>query len=138
MWLRGGRKFNAPPIISKLSTYTEAWWVWWNSLQPDWRQGSASATLVPVSGEKWSRTYIGGSNGVFVVILTLAWWIAKLGGEVKDKGLVAAVDDVKWVIGTMVIANKAVAADHDKDLSIKKRLTSDDNSDEGQDPVKKR
>jgi hypothetical protein len=75
---------------------------------------------------------------MFIVIVTLAWWIAKLGGEVKDKGLVAAVDDVKWVIGTMVIANKAVTADRDKAVLTKKRPASDDNSHERQDPVKKR
>jgi hypothetical protein len=75
---------------------------------------------------------------MFIVIVTLAWWIAKLGGKVRDKGLVAAVDDVKWVIGTMVIANKAVAADCAKAPLNKKHATSDDNSDEGQEPVKKR
>jgi hypothetical protein len=75
---------------------------------------------------------------MFIVILTLAWWVAKLGGEVKDKGLVAAVDDTKWVIENMVIANKAVAADRDREQLTKKRPISNDNSDESQEPIKKR
>ena len=75
---------------------------------------------------------------MFIVVLTLAWWIAKLDGEVKDKGLVSAVDDVKWVIGTMLISRKAVAADRDSASLTKKRPASDDGSDERQEPVKKR
>ena len=78
---------------------------------------------------------------MFVVVLTLAWWIAKLDGKADEGELALAVDDVKWVISAMMVANKAVTTDHDKASSARKRTAGDDNSDEvmeGQEAVKKR
>ena len=72
----------------------------------------------PVPEEKWERTCIGGPNGMFSVILTLAWWIAELGGKTEDN-VMMALDDVKWVLSKMI----KNGAPNDKDLesSGKKR-----------------
>ena len=78
------------------------------NLQPEWRQGAVGKSVhkAPVPGEKWTRTYIGGKNGIFMLVVTLAWWISKLDGKLDDGQLALAVDDVKWVLGAMMVANE--------------------------------
>ena len=96
--------------------------MWWRKLQPEWRQHAADTALEnlrePVLEEKWERTCIGGPNGMFSVILTLAWWIAELDGKTEDN-LIVALDDVKWVLSKMI--ENGVPNDEDLESSGKKR-----------------
>ena len=128
-WLRGGRKFNAPPVINNLPSYTKSWWAWWAHLQPDSRKESAG-NRAPIrdalpADENWAQTYVGGPNGMLIVVLTLAWWSQKLGGKTDQKDLIVAVNDVEWVLSAMIeksgggktsgsVAGKRAAAPGDK------------------------
>ena len=44
---------------------------WWERIQPEWRRSKQD---LPQSRSKWSYILSGGSKGVFLVILCLAWW----------------------------------------------------------------
>lgn len=48
----------------------------------------------------WNDLLIGGKDGIFVVVMTLSWWIHKK----KDKGskLTEAMTDVSWVLSQLV------------------------------------
>ena len=142
LWLRCGRKIKSPPVISQLKTYAVAWWAWWKVLQPEWRRDAVRGGVYekPPPGEKWTRTYIGGSNGMFIVVLTLAWWIAKLDGKVDNKDLALAVDEVAWVLDQMMAVDTVTTGPEGRgSLSAKnpKRAATTD-SDLSEVPAKKR
>ena len=113
------------------------------NLQPEWRQGAVGEAVhkASVPGEKWTWTYIGGKNGIFTLVVTLAWWISKLDGRLDDGKLVSAIDDVKWVIGAMMVANKTGDGGGDIVALGKKRSAVADESDNHSDnqvPLRKR
>lgn len=108
-WFQHGRKWNAMPDIGAdlIENYSSQWWQWWTSLQPDWRGQDSSALLwdAPASGEiDWSATRKGGSNGLFVVLISLGQWFlgAKHNGGCGIEECERALDDVIWVLEEMV------------------------------------
>jgi hypothetical protein len=134
-WLRAGRKYGAPPNIPELSAYTAAWQAWWMHLQPDSRKQSVvPAAKRPLQeGESWHRTCIAGPNGIFMVVLTLGWWLLKLDGNAEDKDLMGALEDVEWVISAMTVVS--VAQKSTGSSSSRKRSTAPDDESE---PARKR
>ena len=121
-WFRCGHKYASPPSIKSLPLYIEAWWAWWRALQPEWRQAAGDTALHSLreadQEEKWECTCIGGPNGMFTVILTVAWWIAELDGKTEDNSIMA-LDDVKWVLSEMI--KNGAPNDEDLESSGKKR-----------------
>jgi len=103
MWLKNGRKYSILPKIKDIGQYKLSWQSWWQVLQPEWRKLQGSATLVDASleGEQWEALRRGGPNGVFMVVLALAWWAAALGDMSDDEELRDAIDDVAWVMKHM-------------------------------------
>ena len=77
---------------------------------------------------------------MFIVVLTLAWWIAKLDGKVDNKDLALAIDEVAWVLDQMMGADTVITGpDGDRASSSKnpKRAATTD-SDLSEVPAKKR
>ena len=59
---------------------------------------------VPTDG-LWDDILIGGKDGLFVVVLTLAWWSVELEKtEDVSSQLDAAILDVSWVLSNLVLA----------------------------------
>jgi hypothetical protein len=56
--------------------------------------------------QEWSQISIGGANGFFIVILTLAWWIAALEGDWKDADLCWAVDETFWALSEITSVSR--------------------------------
>jgi hypothetical protein len=51
----------------------------------------------------WDDILVGGKDGLFVVIMTLSWWILSgAQGEGSDSQLEEAVADVSWVLSNLV------------------------------------
>jgi hypothetical protein len=97
-----------PPKIVKVPEYGQSWWMWWKTLQPEWRgMGEGKLSRQVLEGEKWSQTCRGGANGFLMIVLTLAWWIvaAEQNSEqcTADADLHLAMEDVKWVLDRMVM-----------------------------------
>ncbi|KAF9779708.1 hypothetical protein BJ322DRAFT_986375, partial [Thelephora terrestris] len=99
-WLRIGRRsFDKSPPIKSLEKYTKLWICWWTSLQPDWRKTGRwpLPCRVPVHGG-WDELLAGGKDGLFIVVMTLAWWSnAQAEMEGESHQLEAAIADVSWV-----------------------------------------
>jgi hypothetical protein len=76
------------------------WKWWWVSMQPEWRNnGDVWPPTREHSGyEEWAILASGGSNGLFLVILSLSWWAkADLTDNTREV-LLSAIEDVQWVI----------------------------------------
>ena len=109
LWQKNGRKYAILPKIEDLSQYRPSWQSWWWSLQPKWRQlsdGTVSRDM-PDTLEQWEGLCQGGSNGLFMVVLALAWWATELSEVFDDDELLAAIDDVTWVMQCMASLLKA-------------------------------
>jgi len=102
-WFRiGCRNFKKLPSIPSLPNYEKFWICWWSSLQPDWRC-IGDWPLACDAGGTWDKLLIGGKDGLFIVVMTLAWWITEYtnsGGE--DSELEEAIKDVSWVLSNLV------------------------------------
>jgi hypothetical protein len=74
-------------------------------LQPHWRKASNGSLLRPnetSESQEWPQICIGGLNGFFMVILTLAWWIMGADDDWKDETLCWAVDEAIWALSEMI------------------------------------
>lgn len=126
IWLKNGRKYTAPPKITNVVEYNQSWWKWWKMLQPEWWQTTQKNNVlshkVPESGEEWSRTCQGGTNGFYMIIPTLAWWVAEGDqnlANVKDADLHLAIDDTSWVLERMILVLNS------RNISTKKHSLDD-------------
>jgi hypothetical protein len=129
-WFQHGRKWGAMPDISAdiIARYEKQWWLWWTGLQPSWRGTNPSALTrkVPRGYNDWSAIRKGGQNGIFVVILTLGWWL--VGARNNDGRGIAkceeALDDLVWVldnINSHADSLKRTHGEADKDIGSKKK-----------------
>jgi hypothetical protein len=78
---------------------------------------------VPNEGETWTVTSKPGSNGFFILLLTLSWWV-HLAPDDVDFG--AALCDTTWVLDEMITNHCSQKRPHDGDtdsnqISHKKR-----------------
>ena len=97
--------FKKIPNILSLQKYRELWVCWWTSLQPPWRHMTnwplprSSSTDGP-----WNDLLIGGKDGLFVIIMTLSWWINKSAnkGVGCSLQLKEAVADMSWVLSKFI------------------------------------
>lgn len=103
LWQKNGQKYAILPKIEDLSQYRLSWQSWWWSLQPKWQQLSDGTVSrdVPDMVEQWEGLCQGGSNGLFMVVLALAWWATELSEGSDDNELFAAIDDITWVMQCM-------------------------------------
>jgi hypothetical protein len=77
-WLMN-RKFHTLPNIDDVAGYAEEWLVWWNSLQPKWRQSSGDGLLpLPLATASQKKDIVclkkGGPSGLVTVLIGLKWW----------------------------------------------------------------
>ncbi|KAM6501765.1 hypothetical protein JOM56_001742 [Amanita muscaria] len=107
-WIKRGKAFDNMPSIKKPVEFATIWWGWWKNLQPSWRRVDETDNLsqvIPTDAD-WSCLLYGHSNGLAVVVMTLAWWIrafepAKF-GICEHSRLVDAISDVGWVFQELV------------------------------------
>ncbi|KAG6807869.1 hypothetical protein H0H92_006161 [Tricholoma furcatifolium] len=104
-WMKRKRLFtNVPKICSP--EYSVSFEKWWREMQPSWRtesanDGEALSRDVPTGG-KWERMLSAGNNGMFLVIVALAFWALAPDVATTQGKLEAAIDDVLWVFKAML------------------------------------
>lgn len=57
--------------------------------------------------ETWSSVAKGGPNGIYIVLIGLAWWYARSDTPQDQKELASVVEDVLWTMTTMLEGLKA-------------------------------
>ena len=126
------RKYDHRPFIKSLPLFVTTWKNWWTGLQPNSRrEGDTSwplARVLPEDCDEWMKVNRGGCNGLFMVLMTLSWWLTEVGdgdtAEVFD-----AIRDVVWVCQTLAEVNKrpkhklAEAPDVEEHLTKRRRVS---------------
>src|SRR5882757_275973 len=93
------------PAIEAPSEFGAMWKQWWARMQPSWRGCESLVRVVPADAD-WEPILRRGSNGLFLVIMALSWWINSTKGDL-DMELRGAIEDVKWVFSELVAATSA-------------------------------
>ena len=91
-----------PPIRS-IQDYEDKWVEWWSAAQPEWRNVEDWPLLQEsdVDGRDWGDLPSGGKDGLFLVLVSLGWWVhARAPSE--DSKVDEAIADVTWVIDNIV------------------------------------
>jgi hypothetical protein len=97
-WIARHRRYSLVPAIENVGAYGRDWTLWWNALQPEWRQNVGREGGLPREeyqpSNDWACLQRSGRNGLLMVMIALAWWgQAKIGND-----WLAAVRDVKRVM----------------------------------------
>ena len=115
------------PVIESIQDYENQWILWWSVIQPKWRDtgiwpfeefGKAS----PLKRD-WGDFVNGGKYGLFIVVLSLGWWI-EARNPLEDSMVDEVLADVLWVTDNLVRflsvnpSNNDTDADDDSDSSI--------------------
>ena len=88
------------PFISDVDSYYRKWTTWWTSCQPAWRQNKGW----PLPRDILSTTNWGikagarGQNGIFLIVMSTAWWASSIKSEKDWARFDQTVEDVWWVI----------------------------------------
>jgi hypothetical protein len=101
-WNGRGKKLTIIPEF-KVSEFAAVWQSWWQSLQPSWhiQDGLLLSNAVPAD-EEWSSLCRGGSNGLFIVLMCLSWWMSKPMSSEELVTFQVAKADVLWVLQQML------------------------------------
>ncbi|KAH8115647.1 hypothetical protein DFH11DRAFT_1834535 [Phellopilus nigrolimitatus] len=103
-WLKRARNYKKLPDVPPASKYSVDWEKWYRSLQPPGPRQEAGAFPLPqsdVHGD-WSKLRVGGANGVFILLITLAFWSVGLQTPDDTDKYESAVGDVLWVLRSML------------------------------------
>jgi len=92
------------PFIPDVGLFHKKWTAWWTSCQPAWRQ--KNGWPLPRDGENLANWGIKagarGQNGLFLVIISTAWWASSIQSENDWAEFDEAVEDIQWVIGRAI------------------------------------
>jgi len=100
------------PFISDVGSYFKTWVPWWTSCQPAWRQ----IDKWPLPRDNPSSAGWGikgcarGQNGLFLVVMSTAWWASSIKSEGDWTVFDEAVDDIRWVIEQAIGVLQALPA----------------------------
>ncbi|KAG6807201.1 hypothetical protein H0H92_008434 [Tricholoma furcatifolium] len=104
-WMKRKRLFtNIPEVCS--SEYSVSFQRWWHDMQPSWRKEDIADTEpltrdVPI-GAMWDRMSSGGNNGMFLVVVALAFWALSPDMATTQVAFENAVADVTWTFKMIV------------------------------------
>jgi len=92
------------PKIQSIPEFEGLWVGWWSAAQPKWR----NATTWPILRDEaviqeWGQLSQGGKDGLFLVVMSLAWWIHAQ-HSVPSSKLSDAITDVSWVLDHLIIS----------------------------------
>lgn len=76
-WIKNARPVDRVPPSIDLASFPSEVRGWWTTIQPEWRTPIVEdwplSQEIP-RGECWAEASLGGSNGLFLVLLCLYWW----------------------------------------------------------------
>ena len=89
------------PEIRSNKTFEAEWVKWWSAAQPSWRDtGSWPFKRVGAAGD-WGKIPNGGKDGLYLVMVSLGWWI-NAHDPSKESMLDDAIADVTFVVDSLV------------------------------------
>ena len=92
MWFKTGRNFDKQPdLADNMDSYIEEWSKWYRGMQPQWRTDLSRDIL---ANADWSSLAKGGNNRLYVLVLSIGWWIFALREGDLSAECVVALEDV--------------------------------------------
>ncbi|PPQ84051.1 hypothetical protein CVT24_007929 [Panaeolus cyanescens] len=92
-WIARARSPTYRPVIKDLREYETTFWLWWSSMQPEWRKVDGKVDPKRVDGD-WSCLRLPGVNGLISVVAALLYWgIAAHGSKARTVAWSKAVRD---------------------------------------------
>jgi hypothetical protein len=99
------------PWLGDVQPYCNSWIAWWTSCQPSWRQNGEWPLLRGDPGTfNWIKFGGRGQCGLFLAVVSTAWWAASIQLEGDWAQFDTAVDDIKWVVGKVLESYEALPA----------------------------
>lgn len=128
---------NQLPILKSLESFEKEWVAWWSAAQSDWHNtGDWPLLWEDVNEPDWDELPNGGKDGLFLIVVTLGWWILARDPS-KHLKLDDAIADVAWVIDKLIplLSAKDSVSDSERTfvLSTERTSVSDSNSDSNSD-----
>ncbi|KAH8111699.1 hypothetical protein DFH11DRAFT_1512694 [Phellopilus nigrolimitatus] len=123
-WMKRGRDYTKLPGVPLAAKFAADWEPWYKSLQPPGPRRESKKFPLP-QGElaghaDWSNLKKGGTNGIFIVLATLAFWVAGVRTQEDADRHENAVGDVLWVLRSMLAS-----------MRIEKRKPGDGDDNDG-------
>lgn len=114
-WFKHGRRLAKKniPSIKSVKDFEDEWIAWWSAIQPQWRSAEGwPFKQKDATGEDWGHLLDGGKDGLFLVVVSLGWWIhAQVPSKESKVG--DAIADVAWVVNNLVSCLSADATTSD-------------------------
>jgi hypothetical protein len=89
---------NRQPSIKDPQAFINAFWKWWDAINPSWRVREDGRLRIGGSG-CWSSLCKPGQNGFLSVLQVLKWWRELLDtASLSVQEWEAALEDVVWVL----------------------------------------
>lgn len=87
MWIKAGRSYEKQPdLANAVKTYTMNWSAWWKAINPPDDDGA---------DRDWSSLAKGGPNGLYVVVLSIGWWLFALRNTGPSADCLKAIEEVQ-------------------------------------------
>ena len=117
MWYRKGRPLRSPdslPDLQPIEEFESRWVEWWSLIQPEWRDTSSwpFAQEEPSEDQDWGSLPNGGKDGLFLVVITLGWWVHAQDPS-DDSRVDDAIEDVTWVLKNLISVVTVEATNYD-------------------------
>ena len=104
-WWEFTRK--AIPTIESVQTYKDEWVKWWTKAQLEWRNVERWPFSQDNTGTgDWGDLFSSGKDGLYIVIMSLSWWVHTLDLGADSK-VYEAISDVSWVMEHIITSLSA-------------------------------
>ena len=106
LWFKMGRRLRSPktiPPIESIQDFESEWVEWWSAIQPPWRDTRDWPFVRDDATEQedWGDLPNGGKDGLFLVVVSLGWWIHARDPS-EDSKVDDAIADVTWVVDNLI------------------------------------
>ncbi|OJT05534.1 hypothetical protein TRAPUB_3650 [Trametes pubescens] len=115
-WVQKHRRYDSLPSISQVAQYGASCQLWWSTLQPSARAKMSDGKLSRkrLGEDVWMPLRQGGCNGLFLVLISIAWWIGAAGDDTQDlRAALDMADDLVWVFSQIPIGPQEGGATED-------------------------
>ena len=116
-WFKIGRRGfteKTLPTITSIEEFEAKWIEWWSAAQPEWRDTQSwPLQMGNASGKDWGHLLNGGKDGMYLVVVSLGWWIHAQDPS-KESHLYNAIRDVSWVLQSLLRCLSASATTSSK------------------------
>lgn len=133
-WFKQGRPLEFPnqlPTFKSLESFEKEWVAWWSAAQPEWRNTEDwPLHREDVDDPDWDELPNGGKDGLFLIVVTLGWWIL-VRDPSKNSKLDDAIADVAWVVDKLITLLSAEASVSDSEGTSVPKSNSESDSDSG-------